>query len=204
MPDGSLLNVSGNAILGSTSRDSVVVNSATTFKSAVAFQGPVVFPNGTSVTASSDATLGSTSQDLLTVNAVAMFTADVQVDNELFVDSLLTVTRDSVFGNSSSDHLTVNAAAAFYGPVEHRGVSTNSAISAVIQFSRRLGNAQVATGTVLGAMLFTGYDGAADGSTAQIRSVFTVSAQAPHLSHANQLACRLASSNCSVCHDISS
>ena len=193
MPDGSLLNVSGNAILGSTSRDSVEVNSVTTFKSAVAFEGPVVFPNGTSVTASSDATLGSTSQDLLTVNAVAMFTADVQVDNELFVDSFLTVARDAVFGNSSRDHLTVNAAATFHGPVtfqgpvEHRGLNASLGSSSVIQFSRRLGYAPVVSGTVLGAMLFTGYDGATDGSTAQIRSMFTVSPQAaPFIS---KLAC---------------
>ena len=174
VPDGALLNVSGNAILGSDSRDSIVINGATVFKSAVAFQGTVVFPNGTNVVATSDTTLGTDSQDLLTVNALALFSADVQVDNELYVDSLLTVARDAVFGNSSKDHLTVNAAATFLGPADFRSLSTTPARPSVIRFSRRLGNAPVTTGTVLGSMLFTGYDGATDGSTAQIRSIYTV------------------------------
>ena len=148
MVDGSTLTVSGNAVLGSDSSDSVVVNGVTTFKSAVAFQGPVTFPSGTSVTPSSD---------------------------QLTVNSLLTAGGSAVLGTSSTDSLMVNAAATFLGPVDYRSDSSTPNTSSVIQFSRRQGTNPVATGTVLGALLFTGWDGATDGSTAQIRSIYTVS-----------------------------
>lgn len=145
---GSTLTVDGNAVLGSDSSDSVVVNGVATFKAAVAFQGPVTFPSGTSVTPSSD---------------------------QLVVNSLLTAGGNALLGTSSSDSLTVNAAATFYGPVGYRSDSATPANSSVIRFSRRLGTSPVASGTVLGALLFTGWDGASDGSAARIRSVYTVS-----------------------------
>ena len=148
MNDGSMLRVDGNAVLGSDSSDTVVVNGVTTFKSGVAFQGPVAFPSGTSVTPSSD---------------------------QLVVNNLLTAGGSAVLGTSSTDSLTINAAATLFGPVDYRSDSLTPATSSVIQFSRRLGTSAVATGTLLGAVLFTGWDGATDGSTAQIRSVHTVS-----------------------------
>lgn len=148
MNDGSTLTVNGNAVLGSDSSDSVVVNGVTTFKAGVAFQGPVTLPSGTSVSPSSD---------------------------QLVVNSLLTAGGSAVIGTSSSDSMTVHAAAAFLGPVSYQSNSSTPATSSVIQFSRRLGTAAVATDTVLGALLFTGWDGATDASNAQIRSVHTVS-----------------------------
>ena len=148
MNDGSTLTVNGNAVLGSDSSDSVVVNGVTTFKSGVAFQGPVTFPSGTSVTPSSD---------------------------QLSVNRLLTAGGSAVLGTSNTDSLTVNAAATFLGPVNYRTDTSTPATSSVIQFSRSLGTSAVTTGTVLGALLFTGWDGATDAPTAQIRSVHTVS-----------------------------
>lgn len=175
MSAGSTLNVSGSAVLGSNSTDIIMVNGVTTFKSAVAFQGPMLFPNGANVLAGSNTTLGSTSQDLLTVNALATFTAALQANTELYVNSLLVVRGGAVLGNSSSDQLTINAAATFFGPAEYRSDSSTIGRSSVIQLSRRLGGAPVTTGTVLGTLLFTGYDGATDAAAAQIRSVYTVS-----------------------------
>lgn len=148
MNDGSTLTVNGSAILGSDSSDSIVINGVTTFKSGVAFQGPVTLPSGTSVTPSSD---------------------------QLVVNSLLTASGSAVLGTSSNDSLTVNAAATFLGSVTYRTDGSTPATSSVIQFSRRLGTNAVVTGTVLGALLFTGWDGATDASNAQIRSVHTVS-----------------------------
>ena len=148
MNEGSSLTVNGDAVLGSDSSDSVVVNGVTTFKSGVAFEGPVTLPSGTSVTPSSD---------------------------QLVVNNLLTAGGSALLGTSSTDSLTVNAAATFFGPTNYRSDSSTPATSSVIQFSRRLGANAVATGTVLGAVLFTGWDGATSGSTAQIRSVHTVS-----------------------------
>ena len=173
--EGSTLNVSGNAILGGDSTDIITVNGVTTFRSAVAFQGPVLFPNGTGVPASNITTLGSTSQDSLTVNALATFTAAVRANTELYVNSLLTVRGGTVLGNSSSDQLMINAAATFVGPTDYRSGSLTPANSSVIQFSRKLGSGPVTTGTVLGTLLFTGFDGAIDAAVAQIRSVYTVS-----------------------------
>lgn len=177
MSKGSMLNVSGSTVLGSDSMDTVTVNGVTIFKSAVAFQGPVLFPNGTTVPASGNTTLGSSSQDLLTVNALATFTAAVQVNTDLYVNSLLTAGGSAVLGNNNSDQLIINAAATFYGPAGYRSDSSSVASSSVIQFFRRLGSGPVTTGTVLGTLLFTGYDGAVDGTAAQIRSVYTVSFQ---------------------------
>jgi len=69
----------------------------------------------------------------------------------------------------------VNAAATFTGPFHVYGGSTVPSVSSVIEFQRRLGTGPVTTGTVLGAVLFTGWDGATYGFGAQIKSVFTVS-----------------------------
>jgi len=170
-----LLNVSGDAILGSSTSDYVTILGTTTFVSPVAFESDVTFPNGTTVTASSDTTLGTTAEDLLLVNAAATFTSGLQVDDELSVNNFLTVAGDTVLGNSSSDELIVNAAATFTGPFYLYDGSTVPSVSAVLDFQRQLGTGPVTTGSVLGAVLFTGWDGATYGTGAQIESVFTVS-----------------------------
>ena len=171
---GSLLGASGSAIIGTDSKDSLTVHGTTTFTSGVIFEGSVTFPNGTSITASSNTTLGTTAEDSLTVNAGAVFRADLRVEGELEVDIMLNATGSTVLGSSSSDYLTVNAATIFAGPVALYSGGTVLADAAVAAFRRRLGTGAGATGTVLGRVLFTGWDGATDGSAAQIRSVFTV------------------------------
>ena len=176
LPRGSRLNVSGDAILGRSSRDRIVIHGATAFTAAVAFEGGVTFPNTTQgLSSSGDTTLGSGPADLLTVKADATFTAAVQIDDQLSILSLLSVEGDAVLGNSSSNHLAVPATATFTGPLNVYGSSTSLSQSAVLRFQRKLGNAAVATGAALGALLFTAWDGASDGASAQIRSVYTVS-----------------------------
>ena len=119
--------------------------------------------------------MGTTADDLLLVKAAALFEAGLQVLDELRVDGLLAVAGDVELGNSSSDYLLVHAASTFTGPVSLYFDSTVLASSSVLRFQRRLSTAAVVTGTVLGAVLFTSWDGATDGPSAQIRSVFTVS-----------------------------
>ena len=53
--------------------------------------------------------------------------------------------------------------------------SSTAASGAVLGFQRQNGAAAVTSGFVLGSILFSGYDGSVEGTTAQIRSVFTVS-----------------------------
>ena len=88
----------------------------------------------------------------------------------------LTVGGNSVLGRSSADELTINAAATFtqQRTVLYGGSSVRAA-PAVLAFQRRLGAMAVTTGTVLGAMHFTGWDSVVDGLGAQMRSTFTVS-----------------------------
>lgn len=88
----------------------------------------------------------------------------------------LQVVGGSTIGTTASDALTVNAVARFTaGSTLLYGGSGVSATSAVLKFQRRLSTSAVTTGTVLGQIQFTGWDGAVDGLGAQIRSVFTVS-----------------------------
>ena len=139
------------------------------------FAGSVIFPPGTVLNASSDTAIGSTSEDQLTVNAAAVFLAALQAEDEVQIGSLLDVLGDTVLGNSSSDHCMLNCAASFTGPVDLLGTSYLPNDAAVMGFQRKLGNLPVATGTVLGGVLFSGWDGATQGPGAQIRSVYTVS-----------------------------
>ena len=205
LPRGSLLNVSGDAVLGSSQQDRLLVNSATVFTAAVAFEGGVSFLNSTQgSTIPGDTTLGTSAADVLTVNAEAMFMAGVQVDEYLSIYSFLNVDGDTVLGNSSSSDLIVHAAAVFTGPVNAYSGSAVPSQSSTLRFQRRLGTAAVAAGTVLGAVLFTGWDGATEAAGAQIRSVFTVSGAAL----SSSLACMLAvhkqlymlSFNFDLCH----
>ena len=119
--------------------------------------------------------MGTTADDLLLVRAAALFEAGLQVLDELRVDGLLAVAGDVELGNSSSDYLVVHAASTFTGPVSLYSDSTVLASSSVLRFQRRLNTAAVVTGTVLGAVLFTSWDGTTDGPSAQIQSVFMVS-----------------------------
>ena len=87
----------------------------------------------------------------------------------------LIVTGSSALGNSSSNVCMLNCAASFTGPVDLLGTSNLPNDAAVMGFQRKLGELPVTTGTVLGEVLFSGWDGAAQGPGAQIRSVYIVS-----------------------------
>jgi len=52
--------------------------------------------------------------------------------------------------------------------------NVTAAGGAVLGFQRQNGAGAVTSGFVLGSILFSGYDGSVQGSTAQIRSVLTV------------------------------
>ena len=126
-----------------------------------------------------DVTLGSTAgATTLHVYGATTFeptSAPITANAALVVNAGLTVSGTSVLGQTSSDLLTVKAATTFTaGQTVMFGSSSTAASSAVLQFQRRAAAAAVATGMVLGEVQFTGWDGAADGLGAQIRSVFTV------------------------------
>lgn len=88
----------------------------------------------------------------------------------------LQVLGSSTLGTTAADTLTLNAVASFTaGSTLLYGSSGDLTRSAVLEFQRRLSTLTVTTGTVLGQVQFTGWDGAVDGLGAQIRSVFTVS-----------------------------
>ena len=113
-------------------------------------------------------------------------------ENELQIEDLLDVLGDTILGSSSSDYCTLNCAASFTGPssfigpsnftgaagfagpVNMLGLSLLPTSPSVATFQRRLGNGPVVNGTVLGQLLFTGWDGAANGIGAAIRSVYMV------------------------------
>ena len=86
------------------------------------------------------------------------------------------VTGSSTLGTMASDTLTVKAVASFTGgSTLLYGGSGVTSTPAVLGFQRSLGTAAVSTGTVLGQVQYTGWDGAVYGLGAQIQSVFTVS-----------------------------
>lgn len=88
----------------------------------------------------------------------------------------LQVLGGSTIGTTASDTFTVNAVATFTsGSTLLYGGSGVLATSAILEFQRRLSTSAVTTGTLLGQVRFTGWDGAVYGLGAQIRSVFTVS-----------------------------
>ena len=126
-----------------------------------------------------DVTLGSTAgATTLHIYGTTTFepsSAPITANAALVASAGLTVSGTSVLGQTSSDLLTVNAATNFTaGQTVVFSNSSTAASSAVLQFQRRSAAAAVTNGMVLGEVGFTGWDGAADGLGAQIRSVFTV------------------------------
>ena len=144
------------------------------------------------------ATIFSASAGSVTANAAVTANQGLTVRGSTMMTGNTTCNGSTVLGNSSSDYCTVNCAASFAGPssftgpssfigpstftgpasytgpVALLGPSTLPSSSSSVTFQRRLGPAPVVTGTALGQLLFTGWDGAADGVGAAIRSVYTV------------------------------
>ena len=152
------LQVSGSSTLGSTQAASLQVRGSTTLDSTQAASMRVL---GSSI-------LASTQAASLQVSGSSIL-SDTQAAS-------LQVLSSSTIGTTASDTLTVNAVARFTaGSTLLYGSSGVLATSAILGFQRSLGTSAVSTGTVLGQVQFTGWDGAVDGLGAQIRSVFTVS-----------------------------
>ena len=177
------LQVPGSSTLGSTAVNSLQVKAAAQFDSDAVVEG--------SLWVSGDISLGDNSTSSLSVYAVTTFesTASPITSNAAIIanaavtaNAALTVTGPfqvqgaAVIGTSPSNTLTLNAVATF--TAGKTLLYSNAAVtssSAVLAFQRRLATAAVATGTVLGQIQFTGWDGVVYGLGAQLRSVFTVS-----------------------------
>jgi len=86
---------------------------------------------------------------------------------------------NTIIGTSSTNTLTIYATTTFNASFQMYSNNATAANGAVLGFQRQNAGSPVTSGFVLGTILFSGYDGSIQGATAQIRSVFTVSA-APH------------------------
>ena len=76
--------------------------------------------------------------------------------------------------------LQVNAATTFSGGFLLASNSSTTATGAVLGFQRTNAGAAVSNGFNLGSINFSGFDGAVQGLSAQIRAVFTVSVGCTH------------------------
>lgn len=182
------LQVTGSSTLGSTAVSSLQVKAAAQFDSDTLVEG--------SLMVSGDISLGDNSTSSLSVYAVTTFesTASPITSNAAIIanaavtaNAALTVAGPfqaqgaAVIGTAASNTLTVNAVASFTaGKTLLYSDTAVTSTSAVLAFQRRLASSAVATGTVLGQIQFTGWDGGVDGLGAQMRSVFTVSVCMPH------------------------
>lgn len=168
------LQVLGNSTLGNTGAASLQVTGSSTLGSTQV----------TSLQVLGISTLGSTQATLLQVTGSSTLgttqAASLQVLGASTLASTqaasLQVVGSSTLGSMASDTVTVNAVANFTGgsTVLYGGSGVVST-PAVLVFQRRLSTSAVNTGTILGQVQFTGWDGAVNGLGAQIRSVFTVS-----------------------------
>lgn len=174
MAPNAVLNVTGTAILGSARTDALQVNAAATFNSPVSFASSISLPPGTTLNATSDTHIGTSSDDQLTVNAASVFLAALQAEDEVQIGNLLQVQGDTILGNDSSDECLVHCAASFQGPVDLLNTDRLPNSASVIAFQRKLGDSPVTTSTLMGEVLFSGWDGAVQGSGASIQAVYTV------------------------------
>lgn len=166
----------GNTTVGSNSSHSFNINANTIFSSAAAITA------NAPVTVNADTRLGSSSSQALTVQASSSFTAPVTVSAPMSVGSgsSLSALGNSVLGSDSSNTMTVFATANFSSGMSARSAqlySNSSAASsaAALGFQRQNAGGAVSSGTTLGSVLFSGYDGILVAPTAQIRSQHTVS-----------------------------
>ena len=141
------LTASGNTVLGTDNTSSLTVNAAPTFNVATTF-----------------ASLAA-----ITANA------PISAYNAVTVTGLLTAGGNSVLGTNSNQTLTINANTTFSSSFQMYSNSPTPGSGAVLGFGRQNNGTAVRSGFTLGSILFSGYDGASQGPTAQIRSVNTVS-----------------------------
>jgi len=130
------------------------------------------------ITANSNVVLGASGSQTLTVNAVTTFasTAPITANAAVTVNygSVFSSLGNTVLGSNTSSTLLIYATTKFSAGFQMISNSSTAASGAVLGFQRQNGASAVTSGFVLGSILFSGYDGSVEGSTAQIRSVFTV------------------------------
>ncbi|KAL3159984.1 hypothetical protein ABBQ38_010372 [Trebouxia sp. C0009 RCD-2024] len=170
-----LLTATGNVSLGASNLQLLTVNATATFNA------PTVFTASAPVTANSNMSVGTNSSQALTVQASSTFSAPVIANAAVSVaaGNAFSALGNAIIGSSNADSLLVNANATFAGSATFNQAfqlysnSSSPGSGVVLGFQRQNSGAAVAAGFTLGSILFSGYDGAMQGPTAQIRSVFT-------------------------------
>ena len=168
--------LSGNTTVGSNSSQTLNILANIIFSSTAAVTA------NAPVTINANTKLGSSSSQALTVQATSSFTAPMTVTAAMSVNpgSSFSALGNAVLGSDSSNTVTVFATANFSSGMSTRSLqlySNSSAPSsaAALGFQRQSAAGAVASGTTLGSILFSGYDGTDQAPTAQIRSQQTVS-----------------------------
>ena len=170
----STLTASGNTVLGTGSTNTLTVNAAAQFSTAITAASSLSVAG--TFTTSGSSTLGTSSSNTLTVNAAATFNAAAAYGSALTVAGLLTAIGNTILGSSSSNTLTVNAAATFNAGAQLYGNSNTAATAPTMSYLRQYPSAAAAaTNAVVGVTLFSRWDGSAYNPTAQMRSIYTVS-----------------------------
>ena len=152
----------GSSTFGTVSSDTFTVNADAILASAASVAGAFA--------AHGDVTLGDSGTQSLTVNAQTIFGAA----------TTFSALGNAVVGTNTANSLVVNANTTFAGSAIFNQAfqlysnSSTAGSGAVLGFQRQNNGSAVGSGFTLGSILFSGYDGAVQGSTAQIRSVFTV------------------------------
>lgn len=168
--------LAGNTTVGSNSNQTLNINANTLFSPTA----PITA--NASVTLNANTKVGSNSSQVLTVQATSSFTAPLTVAAPMSVipGSSFSALGNAVLGSDSSNTMTVFATANFSSGLSARSLqfysnSSSPSSAATLGFQKQSAGGAVTSGTTLGSMLFSGYDGTVLAPTAQIRSQHTVS-----------------------------
>ncbi|KAL3157972.1 hypothetical protein ABBQ32_012372 [Trebouxia sp. C0010 RCD-2024] len=191
---GSLIFSTSTAGTSSASTSTQLVDRLTIDSSGLAtVSGSIAMPSSTgtltvaggtllnTLSTSGNTAIGTTSSQTLVVNAATTFAAAVIANAPVTVSAgnAFTASGNATIGSSNANSLMVSANTTFAGSATFNQAfqlysnSSSSGSGAVLGFLRQNSEAAVAAGFTLGSILFSGYDGAMQGPTAQIRSVFT-------------------------------
>ena len=166
----STLTAAGNTVLGTTGANTLTVNAASTLVAPLTAKSDVTITAGNSLRALGSVTLGTDTSTAVTVNSPTTFAPA----------GTLSALGNATVGSSNANSLTVNANATFAGSATFSQAfqlysnSSSPGSGVVLGFQRQNNGGALASGFTLGSILFSGFDGAAQGPTAQIRSVFMV------------------------------
>ena len=184
----------GDITLGDSNAQRLTVNAQTTFGSSsgpITVNAPVAANSDLAVSGTTvlgNTIVGSNSSQSLTVNGNTIFSAPIAVNAPVTANAPLSISPgsrffalgDSVLGSNSSNTMTVFATANFSAGMSSRSlqlysISSVASNSGALGFQRQANGGPVISGTTLGSILFSGFDGTVQAPTAQIRSQHTVS-----------------------------